>query len=167
MNSLCTKLFMIFKFGKNLKNCFGGCSYSPRRSYSPRWSNSRISNCTWHTNDYKLEYAQHKPKETNKRKKRSRNITWFNPPYSSNITTNIGKQFFKLLDKCFPPGHQLHKLLNRNTVKLSYSCMPNMKQIISAHNKSIIKKAKTSTATLPAKHATVDPVDHAHWIINA
>ncbi len=105
--------------------------------------------------DYKLKYTQHKPKENNKRKKRSRNITWFNPPYSSNVTTNIGKQFFKL--KCFPPGHQLHKLLNRNTVKLSYSCMPNMKQIISAHNKSIIKKSDNINSDSTSKTCNCRP----------
>ena len=90
---------------------------------------------------YKLKYKpQSNSQNNNKRKRnRTRNITWFNPPYSSNVSTNIGKKFFRLLDKCFPPGHQLHKLLNRNTVKLSYSCMPNVSQIITAHNKYILK----------------------------
>ena len=62
-------------------------------------------------------------------------MTWFNPPYNQQVSTNIGKRFFKLLDKSFPPGHTLPKLLNRNTVKLSYSCTPNISQHISAHNK--------------------------------
>ena len=71
-----------------------------------------------------------------KKRSRKRNITWFNPPYSDTVATNIGKKFLTLLDQCFPPDHQLRKIFNRNTIKLSYSCMPNMKQIISAHNKS-------------------------------
>ena len=45
-----------------------------------------------------------------------------------------------MLDKCFPPGHHLHRLLNRNTVKVSYSCVPNVKQIISNHNGQVMKK---------------------------
>ncbi len=61
-------------------------------------------------------------------------------PYSKNVKTNIGKQFINLIDKCFPPGQHLHKLLNRNTIKVSYSCMPNMKNIISQHNKSVEKQ---------------------------
>ena len=34
----------------------------------------------------------------------------------------------------------LHKIFNRNTVKISYSCMPNLKQNIDGHNKSILHK---------------------------
>ena len=58
------------------------------------------------------------------------------------MRTNIGKKFLQLLDKCFPPDHALHKILNRNTVKISYSCMPNMKQTISAHNKRLLNNAR-------------------------
>ncbi len=61
--------------------------------------------------------------------------------YSKSVATNVGKKFLSLLDKCFPPDHQLHKILNRITIKISYSCMPNIKQVISSHNKSIMKKA--------------------------
>ena len=31
-----------------------------------------------------------------------------------------------------------HKIFNRNIVKISYSCMPNLKQNIDGHNKSIL-----------------------------
>ena len=33
-----------------------------------------------------------------------------------------------------PPGHPLHKVFNRKTVKLSYSTMPNMLKKISVHS---------------------------------
>ena len=33
-----------------------------------------------------------------------------------------------------------YKIFNRNTVKISYSCMPNLKQIIDGRNKSILQK---------------------------
>lgn len=49
---------------------------------------------------------------------------------------------------CFPPENKLHKLLNRNNVKLSYSCMPNMERIISAHNKFILKKSEAENSTI-------------------
>ena len=60
--------------------------------------------------DYNLKFN---PCESNNnqavnKRKRTRNVTWFNPPFSDNVATNIGKKFFRLLDKCFPPGHQLH-----------------------------------------------------------
>ena len=68
--------------------------------------------------------------EKNKKRIRKKNIIWFNPPFSVNVATNIGKMFFGLLHTCFPTNNKLHKILNKNTVKLSYSCMQNMKQII-------------------------------------
>jgi len=116
--------------------------------------------------DYNLKFnPQNTPDKninTNKRK-RSRNVTWFNPPYSENVATNIGKKFFRLLDKCFPPGHQLRPLLNRNTVKLSYSCMPNMGQIISTHNKHVLNKTKpkpTVTQTCSCRAKNQCPLDN-------
>ena len=33
--------------------------------------------------------------------------------------------------------HKLRKIFNRNTIKISYSCMNNTKQIIDNHNKRI------------------------------
>ena len=58
-----------------------------------------------------------------KRRKRCRNILWFNPPFSSNVKTDIGKIFLLLLDKHFPQHHKYYKLFSRNNVKISYSCM--------------------------------------------
>ena len=72
---------------------------------------------------------------------RKRNITWFNPPYSKNVETNVGKCFLSLIDKHFPKSNPLHKIFNRNTLKLSYSCMGNIKTIISNHNKAVISKS--------------------------
>ena len=68
------------------------------------------------------------------RRTRSRKVTWFNPPFSQSISTNIGKKFLDLIDSCFPEGNELKKIINRNTVKVSYSTMPNMAQILSQHN---------------------------------
>ena len=66
--------------------------------------------------------------------KENRNIIWFNPPYSKNVKTNVGKIFFKLLHKHFPKSNKLYKIFNRNTVKISYSCMKNLNSILSSHN---------------------------------
>ena len=51
----------------------------------------------------------------------------------------MGHNFLKLLDNCFPKGHKLHKILNRNTVKLSYSCTQNLQSIINGHNAKVNK----------------------------
>ena len=36
--------------------------------------------------------------------------------------------------------HQLHKLFNRNNVKVSYSSLPNFKKVINGHNKNILNE---------------------------
>ena len=50
-------------------------------------------------------------------------------------------QFLKLIDKHFPKGSKLHKLFNKNNVKVSYSCMNNMNAIIKSHNQKISKNS--------------------------
>ena len=83
----------------------------------------------------------------NQRKRRHRNIVSFNPPYGKNVRTNLAKNFLKLINKHFPPSNPLHKIFNRNTVKVSYSCMKSCKSVISQHNKSVLlKDGATSTA---------------------
>ena len=63
---------------------------------------------------------------------------WFNPPFSDHVATNVGKEFLRLISKHFPPNHRLHKIINRNNVKISYCCMPNVKSIISSHNRKLL-----------------------------
>ena len=75
----------------------------------------------------------------NKLRQRRRKVIWFNPPYNNRVSTNIGKAFFHLLRKHFPPSNRLHQICNKNVVKLSYSCIPNMADILSAHNKKLLK----------------------------
>ena len=79
----------------------------------------------------------------NNRRKRKRKIIWFNPPCSKNVKTNVGKVFLKLLKKRFPTSHILHKIFNKNTVKISYSCMKNINSVISSHNKNILNPRTT------------------------
>ena len=98
--------------------------------------------------NHTLKFDQnHKNSDPNKTtRKRNRNIIWFNPPFSKHVTTNVGRKFLHLIDKHFPKQHILHKIFNRNNVKVSYSCMDNMSRIVNAHNKRIIHD-KPTTAT--------------------
>ena len=77
------------------------------------------------------------------KRRRRRKITWFNPPYSKNVITNIGKKLFSLLSMCFPPENKLYKIINKNAIKLSYSCMSNIHQIITSHNKTVLSNEKS------------------------
>ena len=65
-------------------------------------------------------------------------IIWFNPAFSLNVSTNIGKNFFSLITKNFAKTHRLHKLFNRNYVKVSYSSRLNFKSVINGQNKNIL-----------------------------
>ena len=98
-------------------------------------------NALGHRNfSHKLEYMPHLTQQP--RRNRQRNIIWFNPPFSKNVKTNIARSFLKLIDTHFPIGSKLHKIFNRNTVKVSYSCMSNVKSIITSHNTRIIRKSQ-------------------------
>ena len=89
---------------------------------------------------YTLHYE---PSTTAKWRNRQRNnILWYNPPFSKNVNTNIGHRFLTLVDKHFPKENKLRKIFNRNTIKISYSCMNNTKQIIDNHNKRILNSPK-------------------------
>ena len=72
-------------------------------------------------------------------KNRKRKIIWFNPPYNKSVTTNVGNFFLKLIDKHFPKHHKYRQLFNRNTIKVSYSCLPNMKSKINQRNKRVLQ----------------------------
>ena len=72
------------------------------------------------------------------RRTRSRKVIWFNPPFSQNVATNIGRRFRSLVLKHFPKASKLNKIFNPNTLKVSYSCMPNMAAVIRQHNSTII-----------------------------
>ena len=62
------------------------------------------------------------------KKQRQRNVLWYNPPYCATLKTNFGKEFLRLIDKNFPINNPLHKILNRKTVKISYSCTEDMQK---------------------------------------
>ena len=102
----------------------------------------RLASCGYNET---LTYQQQKENNEKTGKNLKRNVIWFNPSYSHTLKTNIGKYFFRLSNKHFPPGHKLHKILNQNTLPLSYSYMPNLKAKIDiiekyyGHNKKILK----------------------------
>ena len=81
--------------------------------------------------------------------KASRNKTWFNPPYSMDVETNVGREFLKLVDLHFPPGHILHSTLNRSTVKVSYRCLPNMGAQVARHNAKLLNNHTNSVTSAP------------------
>ena len=64
---------------------------------------------------------------------------YFNPPYSRDVKTNVGRKFLQIMNKNFPPENPLSKIFNRNSVKMSYRCTANLGCKIAAHNAKILK----------------------------
>ena len=60
-----------------------------------------------------------------------------------NVKMNKGKKIFKLLQKHFLPTHPMYTIFNKNKIKVSYSCFPNMGPVISLHNKHILNSNNT------------------------
>ena len=81
------------------------------------------SGCTW-----ELKYKTSQTSENRQRKKGKKNI--FGPP------TPIQKACHHDTSQ---ETHKFHKLFNRNNVKVSYSCMPNIRTNISLHSKKILE----------------------------
>ena len=80
-----------------------------------------------------------KPRNSARKK---RNIIFFTPPFNKALKTKVGRCFLEMVKKHFPPHHVLYPILNKNTLKVSYSCTANIKKIIQGHNKKVLKKYK-------------------------
>ena len=93
--------------------------------------------------DYSLKFDPSvklpQQQQQSSKRTRSRKVTWFNPPFSLNVKTNVGATFLKMIKEYFPPNHKLHKICNKNTLKISYRTMPNMRKHVSKHNNKILK----------------------------
>ena len=98
---------------------------------------------------HQLTYNPRPAENVKVKKTRSRKVTWFNPPYSMDVATNVGQEFLKLIDTHFPPGHILHSVMNRSSVKVSYRCLPNMGTQVAKHNAKLLSSAKTGGTRKP------------------
>ena len=107
----------------------------------------------------KLTYTPPNHEQNNVRRKRQRKIIWFNPPFNLDVSTNLAKIFLNLIEKQFPRSSKLHKIFNKNTVKVSYSCTQNMSQIIKGHNKKIVQKETQETLECNCRVKTDCPLN--------
>ncbi len=95
-----------------------------------------------------LQEAGHKdldfvyePASSSKRKRqRKRRITYFNPPWNSEVKSNVGEMFLKIVDKHLVSNRnpKIRRFLNRATIKVSYCTTRNMQDHLSSHNKAIL-----------------------------
>ena len=83
---------------------------------------------------------------------------WFNSPFSRNVIINAVK-FLNSLDKHFPKSNKLHKMFNKNTVKVSCCCTENLPCIIRSHNKIVINGEKPKNVNCNCRNKSVCPLD--------
>ena len=55
----------------------------------------------------KLKYSEQTPPK--EKRNRLRNVIWFNPPFSKNVSTNVAKKFLSLINKHFSKSPHLKK----------------------------------------------------------
>ena len=87
-----------------------------------RLYNDALKSTGYHEN---IRYVKNQDQGLSRKRNRSRKIISFNAPYSQNVETNVAKTFLRLIDKRFPKSHKLHKIFNKNNLKVSYSCPTN------------------------------------------
>ena len=63
--------------------------------------------------------------------------------------------FLNLIRKHFLPRHKFSKLFNRNTIKVSCNCLPNIKPELQKHSKNTLEKAQQ-------KHPDTQPCNCAN-----
>ena len=51
---------------------------------------------------------------------------------------NVGKRLLELVCHHIPTSNKLHKIFNKNTVKVSHCCTQNVSSIIKLHNRKLI-----------------------------
>ena len=64
-------------------------------------------------------------------------VIWVNPLSSGSVETNVGREFRNILTRNFAEHHNHHKIVNKNTVKISYSWIINLGNIFKSHYASI------------------------------
>ena len=82
---------------------------------------------------------------------------------------NVAKTILTIIDRHFPKDKRLSKIFNRKTLKVSYSCLPNVKQTISNNNHRLLQlhRVKESKLIKIANYVTVGKKTLAHLTASA
>ena len=110
-----------------------------------------------------LKYTTNDQNKNKMKRNRKRKIVWYNPPFSKSVKGNLGCTFLKLLRKHFPKDNKLYKIINKNTVKLSYSTTRNMKRILQSHNAKVLNEKETTsekTCSCPNNRKDTCPLEN-------
>ena len=67
------------------------------------------------------------------------------------MAINVAKTFLTLIDKHSSNNKRLSKIFNRNTIKVSYSCLLNVNQTISINNHRLLQLHRMKESTQDSK----------------
>ena len=74
-----------------------------------------------------------------KTKKKRKNNLYFTSPFCLSVETKIDKRFSRNCQLKLLSMHPYHKIFKRKLLKISYSCMPNIKSQIISHNRKMLE----------------------------
>ena len=84
-----------------------------------------------------IKKGEQKQKE---KRKRTRHIIHYNPPFSMLLATNLSYEVRRIVKECFPKSNKLSKIINKNTVKTAYCTTANLEAKIKQHNTKILRE---------------------------
>ena len=119
---------------------------------------------SWRYNE-KLTYQQQGENKKTLGKFENAMLYGLTHPAKKSLKANVSKYFFRLLKNIFPPNHKLQKNFKKNTLKLSYFCMTNLKAKIDGHNKKTRKRtaSQSKVMQLSGKRKLPNETRLSHW----
>ena len=102
----------------------------------------------------KADYKHKLKYQKQHQRKKSYNIAKGNLFSLASITVNMLRQkqanfFLSLHDMHLPPHHMLQELFNQDNVKISASCLPNIKPVKHAHSRKIWDTSPSTARNIP------------------
>ena len=98
-----------------------------------------------------LNYHSANKNVKNNKQNRKQNVIWFNPPFRVNVKTKVRNSFLNLIRKHCSPNYKFIKLFNRNTMNVSYNCIPNIKAKIHKREKNTLEKLNKNIQVLSSE----------------
>ena len=106
-----------------------------------------------------FELNFNKTSDNHTKRDRELNIISFSPPFCRAVSANVEKRFIQLLRHHFSLSNKLHKIFNKNTVKVSYSYTQKVVSIVKSHNKKLINTSIKNTLQFDCKKKHEYPLD--------
>ena len=111
---------------------------------------------------------------TKKRKRESGKLPGSPPPpppphfpFNINVLTDVAITFLIFIDEHFRKDKKSSKIFNRNTIKVSYNCLPNVKQTIFNNKHSLLQLHRIKESTQDSKLCNCRQKALAHLMASA